>query len=50
MEFRWVIIVNEYGKKSEPQLQYRRIYSEGMPGEWQDVPVVEIKENDIDDG
>lgn len=46
MEIRWIIIINEYGRKSEPMLQYR----EGMYSEWQDVPIVEFKEDDVDDG
>lgn len=39
MELQWVIIVDEYGRKSEPSLQYR----ENENDEWQDVPIVEIK-------
>lgn len=44
MEFRWVIYCDEYGRKSEPILQYRERGSlGGYVSEWAEVPIVEKK-------
>ncbi len=38
-ELRWLVLCDEYGVKTEPELQYR----DGKFGYWEDIPTVEIK-------
>jgi hypothetical protein len=45
MKFRWLIVCNEYGNKTTPELQYWDIELE----EWVSIPTITCKANKVSD-